>query len=81
MGVSLLKTVTGSFIDIKRNELEILLKENGGKVTNKISNKTDYLILGENPGSKLLEAQDKNVTIINFSQLKSLIEEGILPNG
>ena len=43
--------------------------------------KTDYLILGENPGSKLLEAQDKNVTIINFSQLKSLIEEGILPNG
>ena len=73
--------ITGSFIDIKRNELEILLKENGGKVTNKISNKTDYLILGENPGSKLLEAQDKNVTIINFSQLKSLIEEGILPNG
>ena len=73
--------ITGSFIDIKRNELEILIKDNGGKVTNKVSNKTNYLILGENPGSKLIEAQDKDVTIINFSQLKSLIEEGIIPNG
>ena len=72
--------ITGSFIDIKRNELEILIKDNGGKVTNKVSNKTNYLILGENPGSKLIEAQDKDVTIINFSQLKSLIEEGIIPN-
>ena len=73
--------ITGSFIDIKRNELEILIKDNGGKVTNKVSNKTNYLILGKNPGSKLIEAQDKDVTIINFSQLKSLIEEGIIPNG
>ena len=73
--------ITGSFIDIKRNELEILIKDNGGKVTNKVSNKTNYLILGENPGSKLIEAQYKDVTIINFSQLKSLIEEGIIPNG
>ena len=73
--------ITGSFNDIKRNDLEILIKDNGGKVTNKVSNKTNYLILGENPGSKLIEAQDKDVTIINFSQLKSLIEEGIIPNG
>ena len=56
-------------------------RDNGGKVTNKVSNKTNYLILGENPGSKLIEAQDKDVTIINFSQLKSLIGEGIIPNG
>ena len=30
--------ITGSFNDIKRNDLEILIKDNGGKVTNKVSN-------------------------------------------
>ena len=40
------------------------------------SNKTDYLLLGENPGSKLLDAQEKEIPIINLSQLKSFLKEG-----
>ena len=68
--------ITGSFGDITRDNLETIIKTNSGKVTNKVSNKTDYLLLGENPGSKLLDAQEKDIPIINLSQLKSFLKEG-----
>ena len=57
--------ITGSFIDIKRNELEILLKENGGKVTNKISNKSKKFAVLAKQGSqvKLIRFGDPNMSI------------------
>ena len=65
--------VTGSFDKYSRNDIETIIKDNGGKVTSKVSSKTDHLILGENPGSKLDDAQNNNVEIIDISDLLNLI--------
>lgn len=65
--------VTGSFDEYSRNDIESIIKDNGGKVTSKVSSKTDNLILGTNPGSKLEDAQNNNVEIINMSDFLNLI--------
>ncbi len=65
--------VTGSFDEYSRNDIESIIKDNGGKVTSKVSSKTDNLILGTNPGSKLEDAQNNNVEIINISDFLNLI--------
>jgi DNA ligase (NAD+) len=38
-----------------------------------VSKKTDYLVLGENPGSKLQKAEELGITIIDEDQLKALL--------
>jgi DNA ligase (NAD+) len=45
----------------------------GGKVTNTVSSKTDYLIVGENPGSKLGKARQLGVKTINEDEFEKLI--------
>ncbi len=65
--------ITGSFDNYSRNDIESIIKDNGGKVTSKVSSKTDNLILGTNPGSKLEDAQNNNVEIINISDFLNLI--------
>jgi len=65
--------VTGSFDEYSRNDIESIIKDNGGKVTSKVSSKTDNLILGTNPGSKLEDAKNNNVEIINLSDFLNLI--------
>jgi len=67
--------ITGTFENFKRNDIGDLIKSNGGKVVSKISKITDYLILGENPGSKLLDAQNNNIKILNIDDFKTLIHE------
>lgn len=63
-----------------RNEISELLSNYGAKITNTISNKTNYLIVGENPGNKLLQARKLNVKIINEEQLQTLLKE-VAKNG
>ncbi len=65
--------VTGSFEKYSRNDIENIIKDNGGKVTSKVSSKTNHLILGSNPGSKLEDAQNNNVEIIDISGFLDLI--------
>ncbi|KAF2958231.1 aromatic ring-opening dioxygenase LigA [Thermotoga sp. Ku-13t] len=57
--------VTGSLKNFTRNEIEEFIVAHGGKVTDSVSKKTDYLIVGENPGSKLLKAQQLGVKILS----------------
>ena len=49
----------------------------GGRITSSISKKTSFLILGENPGSKLNKAKKLNTPIINQQDLTSLLEGNI----
>lgn len=63
-----------------RNEFITLLDNYGAKITSSISNNTSYLIVGENPGKKLLQAQKLNVKIINEEQLQILLKE-VTKNG
>ena len=56
--------VTGSFNKISRREIEEIILSNGGKVSSSISRKTEFLICGENPGSKLNKAKKIGTTIL-----------------
>ena len=60
--------VTGSFDEYSRNDIESIIKTHGGKVSSKVSSKTSNLILGSNPGSKLIDAQENNIAIIDITE-------------
>ncbi|MFZ5878369.1 MAG: NAD-dependent DNA ligase LigA [Chloroflexota bacterium] len=64
--------VTGTLPTLTREGVKELIESNGGKVTDSVSKKTSYLVLGENPGSKLEKAQSLGVEIIDEEELKKL---------
>jgi DNA ligase (NAD+) len=51
-----------------------MIKAAGGKVTSSVSKKTDYVVAGENPGSKLEKAKDLGVDTIDESGLRTLLQ-------
>jgi len=67
--------VTGTLPTLTRAEIKDLIESKGGKVTGSVSGNTDYLVLGEDPGSKYNEAQKRNVPTISEEELKQLIED------
>jgi|YNPMSStandDraft_1061717.scaffolds.fasta_scaffold01368_5 DNA ligase (NAD+) len=71
--------VTGSFDNFNpRTKAEEIIKKLGGLITESVSSKTDFLLLGKNPGSKFEKAQKLNVKIINEDEfIKMLNEIGI----
>jgi len=64
--------VTGTLTGFTRQEIKEFIQSNGGKVIGSVSKKTDYLVVGENPGSKLDKANELGVKIINEDELRSL---------
>lgn len=58
-----------------REYFKELVEGKGGIVRNSVSKNLDYLVVGENPGSKLRKAQQLGVNIIDEKQLLSLLEE------
>lgn len=67
--------VTGTLPTLSRTEVKDLIESNGGKVTGSVSGNTDYLVLGEDPGSKYDQAKKRNVPILSEEQLQQLIKE------
>lgn len=65
--------ITGTFSDYTRDELGAKLKDLGAKVTGSVSKKTDFLLCGENAGSKKTKAENLNVRIIGEDELKSIL--------
>jgi DNA ligase (NAD+) len=61
--------ITGSFAQFTREELKRLIEQRGGTVRAALSGKIDFLLCGENPGSKIEEAQRTNVQIIDAQTL------------
>jgi DNA ligase (NAD+) len=66
--------VTGTLPTLKRDEAKNLITQAGGKVTNTISKKTDYLVVGEDAGSKLEKAQSLGVKTLSETELLGLIQ-------
>ena len=64
--------VTGTLPTLSRDGVKEFIEQNGGKVTDSVSKKTSYLVLGENPGSKAEKAQTLGVKIINEAELREL---------
>jgi len=64
--------VTGTLTGFSREGAKEFIESLGGKVTDSISKKTSYLVLGENPGSKLAKAQSLGVPILDEDGLRRL---------
>ncbi len=65
--------VTGSLVSMSRDEAKEKIRERGGDISESISAKTTYLVVGENPGSKLAKAEDLGVAILNEHEFLKLI--------
>ena len=68
--------ITGTLKNMTRSEAINFIENNGGKVTSAVSKNTNYLLAGENPGSKMKKAEDIGVSIINEDQMLDLIKYG-----
>jgi DNA ligase (NAD+) len=64
---------TGSLKTLSRNKASDLIKNKGGIVTSSISKNIDYLIVGENPGSKLDKAKKLNIPLLNEIDFMNMI--------
>lgn len=64
--------ITGT-LNTKRDDLKDLIITNGGKVIDSVSKKTDYLILGENPGSKYDKALKLNIKILKEEDILNML--------
>ena len=67
--------LTGTLPTMGRVQMEELIKKHGGKISGSVSKKTNYLIAGENAGSKLTKANQLGVKAITEDELLKLIEQ------
>jgi len=67
--------VTGTLPNLTRTDVKNLIETNGGKVTGSVSGNTDYLVLGEDPGSKYDQAQKRGIPTISEDDLEKMIEK------
>jgi DNA ligase (NAD+) len=67
--------VTGTLARYTRDEITNLIKEHGGKAAGSVSKKTDYLIAGEDAGTKLEKAQKLKVPVITEDEFLKLIAQ------
>jgi DNA ligase (NAD+) len=68
--------LTGTLPTLKRDEAKGLIEAAGGKVSGSVSKKTDFVVAGEEAGSKLEKAIELAVTVIDEGQLLELLEKG-----
>ena len=66
--------ITGTLPTLKRDEAKALIQNAGGKLTDSVSSKTDYLVVGEDAGSKLEKAQQLGITCLSEAQLLELLD-------
>ena len=67
--------ITGKIIPMSRDEAKDLLLSKGAKVTNSLSKKTNFLIAGENAGSKLDKAKTLGVKIVDANDINAFIND------
>ncbi|MBW4658379.1 MAG: NAD-dependent DNA ligase LigA [Drouetiella hepatica Uher 2000/2452] len=65
--------VTGTLPTLTRDEAKALIQEAGGKITNSISAKTNYLVVGEDAGSKLAKAEALGISQLSEAELLQLL--------
>lgn len=65
---------TGELASMSRIQAQALLKERGGIPVESVSRKTDFVVVGENPGSKAQKARDLGVTTLDEESFFRLLE-------
>ncbi len=66
--------LTGTLPTYSRNEAKAIIEENGGKVSSSVSAKTDYVLAGEDAGSKLTKANSLGVTVISEDEFNKMVK-------
>lgn len=65
--------LTGTLPNLTRDEATALIVEAGGKVTGSVSKKTDYVVAGDDAGSKLTKAEQLGVPVVDEAGLRKLL--------
>jgi DNA ligase (NAD+) len=68
--------LTGTLSTMTRGEAGAQIKKRGGTVSSSVSARTDYVVVGENPGSKAQKARELNITTLTEDEFLSLLGEG-----
>ncbi|MEE1048203.1 MAG: NAD-dependent DNA ligase LigA, partial [Clostridia bacterium] len=66
--------LTGTLPTLKRSEAKALIESHGGKVSGSVSKKTDYVVAGEEAGSKLDKANDLGITMLTEEDLLTMLK-------
>lgn len=66
--------ITGTLPTLSREDAKTMIKERGGKVSGSVSKKTDYLLLGEDAGSKLTKAKELGVEMIEEEVFREMLK-------
>jgi len=66
--------ITGTLDTLSRDEATALIQERGGRVTSSVSKKTNFVVAGKDPGSKLDKAQTLGVPVVDETALRKMIE-------
>jgi DNA ligase (NAD+) len=67
--------ITGT-LPLPRDEAKGVIEKNGGKVVSSVSSKLDYLIVGDDPGSKVEKARALGIKILSWDDFSKLIKDG-----
>ncbi len=67
--------LTGTLRNLTREEATALIKRAGGKVTGSVSKKTDYVVAGDDPGSKMQKATELEREVLDEAGLRKLVEK------
>ena len=65
--------LTGTLPGLTRDEARALIEAAGGRVTGSVSKKSDYVLAGADPGSKLDKANELDVPVIDESEFKKML--------
>lgn len=65
--------LTGSLTEFTRSQAADLIKDRGGKVTGSVSKSTDFVLVGEDPGSKYDKAKELRIKILSEKQFKEML--------
>ncbi|MFA6270593.1 MAG: NAD-dependent DNA ligase LigA [Candidatus Paceibacterota bacterium] len=66
--------LTGTLLNMSRDEAKEMIRKSGGNISSSVSKETDYVVAGENPGSKYDKALELGVKIINEVEFRNLLK-------
>jgi DNA ligase (NAD+) len=67
--------LTGALANLTRDKAKEIIESRGGKVTGSVSRKTDYVVAGVDPGSKLEKAKELGIAILSEKEFREMIDK------